>query len=188
MRRPRARARVECPGPVGAVGFSPMSFDPETGSVYIGALEVCELVTVTDCKLTGLRGEKEFCGNQGLAPGWKAPRGTFTAVNVTNGKIAWQRQLTSPILAGATATSGGVVFTADQHGTVYALDAKSGESLWQGNIGVAVSAPLEVYSVDGQEYVLAAAGGSALTLGFTLGPVGAKLVALKLDGSHLPGS
>ena len=109
-------------------------------------------------------------------------------MNVTNGKIAWQRQLTSPILAGATATAGGIVFTADQHGTIYALDAKSGETLWQGNIGVAVSAPLEVYSVDGHEYVLAAAGGSALTLGLTLGPVGAKLVALKLDGNHLPGS
>jgi PQQ-dependent dehydrogenase (methanol/ethanol family) len=185
---PTRKGTVECPGPVGAVGFSPLSFDPETASVYAGALELCELVTVTNCHITSLRGEKEFCGTQAKAPGWNKPRGTFTAVNVTNGQIAWQRQLTSPILAGATATAGGIVFTADQHGTIYAFDAKNGDTVWQGNIGVAVSTPLEIYSVKGQEYVLVSAGGSALTLGFQLGPVSSKLVALKLNGSHLPGA
>ena len=116
------------------------------------------------------------------------PRGTFTAVNITDGKIAWQRQLTSPIFAGATATAGGIVFTGDQHGTIYAFDAKSGETLWQGNVGIAISTPIEIYTVDGQEYVLGSIGGSALTLGLQFGPVGSELVALKLGGSPLPGS
>ena len=96
---------------------------------------------------------------------WKGPRGTLTAVNVTDGKIAWQRRITSAILAGATATAGGVVFTGDQHGTIYALDAESGETLWQGNLGFAISAPVEIYTVDDQEYVLASVGGSALNSG-----------------------
>ena len=184
---PTRKGTVECPGPIGAVGFSPLSFDPETGNLYVGALEVCELVTVTNCALHGLRGEEEFCGNQKLAPGWK-PRGTFTAVNVTNGQIAWQHKMTSPILAGATATTGGIVFTGDQHGTVYAFDAKSGKTLWQGNVNLAMSTPFEVYSVNGQEYVLGSIGGSALTEGLQLGALGAEIVALKLGGHQLPGS
>ena len=70
---PTRKGTVECPGPVGAVGFSPMSFDPETGSVYIGALEVCELVTVTDCKLTGLRGRRSSVESSAWRPGGKRP-------------------------------------------------------------------------------------------------------------------
>jgi glucose dehydrogenase len=108
-------------------------------------------------------------------------------VNVTNGKISWQHQMATPILAGATATAGGLVFTGDQNGTIYAFDAKSGDTLWHGNVELAISTPIEIYSVNGQEYVLASIGGSALTLGLHLGAVGAKLVALKLGGSHLPG-
>ena len=56
-RSPPARnGAIECPGPIGAVGFSPLGFDPQTASLYVGALEACEFVT--HCRL----GEVQFCG------------------------------------------------------------------------------------------------------------------------------
>ena len=180
---PTSKGTVECPGPVGGVGFSPLSFDPETASVYVGAIELCELVTIPGCR--GVSGEKEFCGVQ-RSPTGRKPTGTFTAVNVTNGRIAWQRKLTSPILAGATATAGGVVFTDDPRGTIYAFDARNGETLWQGDVGNAIITPIEIYNVDGEEYVLASIGSSALTVGLHFGPVSSELVALKLGRSPLP--
>ena len=37
-----------------------------------------------------------------------------------------------PVLAGVTPTAGGLVFTADLSGTVYAFDADDGRVRWQG--------------------------------------------------------
>ena len=68
------------------------------------------------------------------------------------------------------------------------LRRTDGETLWQGNLGLAASTPLEIYSIDGQEYVLGSIGGSALTIGPTTPPLGSELVALKLDGRPLRGS
>ncbi len=95
--------------------------------------------------------------------------------------------MSTPMIGGATATAGNIVFTGDQHGTLYAYDAKSGKTLWSGDLGLAFGSAPVIYTIDGQEYVLAAIGGSALTASQKLGPIGAKLVALKLNGSPLPG-
>jgi glucose dehydrogenase len=94
----------------------------------------------------------------------------------------------TPMIGGATATAGGIVFTGDQHGILYAFDAKTGKTLWTGDLGLAFGSAPVVYTVAGQEYVLAAIGGSALTASSKLGPIGAKLVALKLNGTPVPSS
>jgi len=121
-------------------------------------------------------------------PGPKNIGGTFTAVNVTNGQIEWQNQMPAPMLAGATATASNIVFTGDEGGKLYAFSAENGETLWKGNLGLALNSAPEIYTVGGQEYVLAVIGDSAVTLGTSGGPVGGELVALKLGGSRVPGS
>ena len=59
---PTRKGALECPGPVGAVGFSPLSFDPETASVYIGALEVCEFVTSPSSCCPPFQAWRSFAG------------------------------------------------------------------------------------------------------------------------------
>jgi PQQ-dependent dehydrogenase (methanol/ethanol family) len=181
---PTSEGTLECPGAVGGSQYAPLAFDPEAGAVYVSGLNLCQVLTVTT-KVVG--GEKEFGGDR-VTPSSEKPSGTFTAVNVTNGKVLWAHNMPTPMIGGATATAGGIVFTGDQHGILYAFDAKTGKTLWTGDLGLAFGSAPVVYTVAGQEYVLAAIGGSALTASSKLGPIGAKLVALKLNGTPVPSS
>jgi alcohol dehydrogenase (cytochrome c) len=185
---PTTKGTLECPGAVGGSQYAPLAFDPEAGATYVSGINLCQILTVTK-KPNGNEkggGEKQFGGDR-TTPSKEKPSGTFTAVNVTTGKIMWAHNMSTPMIGGATATAGDIVFTGDQHGTLYAYDAKSGKTLWSGDLGLAFGSAPVIYTVDGQEYVLAALGGSALTASQKLGPIGAKLVALKLNGSSLPG-
>jgi alcohol dehydrogenase (cytochrome c) len=176
---PTTKGTLECPGAVGGSQYAPLAFDPEAGDVYVSGINLCQILTVSK-KVYG--GEKDFGGDR-TTPSKEKPSGTFTAVNVTTGKVAWAHAMSTPMIGGATATSGNIVFTGDQHGNLYAFEAKTGKTLWTGNLGLAFGSAPVIYTIDGQEYVLAALGGSALTASEKLGPIGAELVALKLGGS-----
>jgi alcohol dehydrogenase (cytochrome c) len=180
---PTSKGTLECPGAVGGSQYAPIAFDPEAGDTYVSGVNLCQVLTVTTKVVSG---EKEFGGDR-TTPSKEKPSGTFTAVNVTTGKIAWSHTMSTPMLGGATATAGNIVFTGDQKGNLYAYNAKTGATLWTGNLGLAFGSAPVIYTIAGQEYVLAAVGGSALTASEELGSIGAKLVALKLHGSPLPG-
>jgi PQQ-dependent dehydrogenase (methanol/ethanol family) len=181
---PTTKGTLECPGAVGGSQYAPLAFDPEAGDVYVSGVNLCQILTVST-KVYG--GEKEFGGDR-TTPSKEKPSGTFTAVNVTTGKIAWAHAMSTPMVGGATASAGNLVFTGDQHGNLYAFEAKTGKTLWSGNLGLAFGSAPVIYTVDGQEYVLAALGGSALTASEKLGPIGAELVALKLGGAPVADS
>jgi len=178
---PTTEGTLECPGAVGGSQYAPLAFDPEAGDVYVSGVNLCQILTVNSKHY----GEKDFGGDR-TTPSNEKPSGTFTAVNVTTGKIAWAHNMSTPMIGGATATSGNIVFTGDQHGTLYAFEAKTGKQLWTGNLGLAFGSAPVIYTIAGKEYILAAVGGSALTASQNLGPIGARLVALTLGGSPLP--
>jgi alcohol dehydrogenase (cytochrome c) len=175
---PTTKGTLECPGAVGGSQYAPLAFDPEAGDVYVSGINNCQILTVNNEHY----GEKDFGGDR-TTPSKEKPSGTFTAVNVTTGKVAWAHAMSTPMIGGATATSGDIVFTGDQHGNLYAFEAKTGKQLLKADLGLAFGSAPVIYTIDGQEYVLAALGGSALTASEKLGPIGAELVALKLGGS-----
>lgn len=179
---PTTKGTLECPGAVGGSQYAPIAFDPTSADVYVSGINLCQILTVMK-KSVG--GEKDFGGDR-VTPSKEKPSGTFTAVNVTTGKIAWAHKMSTPMIGGATATAGGIVFTGDQNGTLYAYDAKTGKTLWTGNLGLAFGSAPVIYTIGGQEYILVALGGSALTASQKLGPIGAQVVALKLGGTPIP--
>jgi quinoprotein glucose dehydrogenase len=66
-------------------------------------------------------------------------------------------------VGGATATGGGLVFTAvSGTGLLLALDARSGKTLWSHRFDDRIDAAPSVYSVRGREFVLVALGGSPI--------------------------
>jgi len=52
------------------------------------------------------------------------------------------------------------VFFGEGNGLFKALDAKSGQLLWQYQAGAGVNAPPVSYSVNGKQYIAVAAGGN----------------------------
>jgi len=72
------------------------------------------------------------------------------------------KQLT-PAVSGVMATAGGVVFSGTQEGNLFALDADTGEALWDFYVGGGVRAAPMSFSLNGQQYVSIAAGQSIFT-------------------------
>jgi alcohol dehydrogenase (cytochrome c) len=178
---PTKKGTLECPGAVGGSQYSPLAYSPETQAVYVSGINLCMVLKVT---YENHNGETEFGGDR-VVPEEEEKTGTFTAVGTNTGEVLWKKDMPTPMDGGATATAGGLVFTGDQQGILYAFDAKTGDDLWQGDLKLAFGTAPVVYSIDGQEYVLATVGGAALTASEELGEIGAKVVALKLGGKKL---
>ena len=85
-------------------------------------------------------------------------RGWLTAYDAENGAVRWKRELPHPVLAGVTPTAGGVVFTADLGGVLYALDANDGRIVWQLDSGQSAGGGVITYVAGGRQLVGVASG------------------------------
>jgi glucose dehydrogenase len=179
---PTTTGTLECPGAVGGSQYSPLAYSPETQAVYVSGINLCMYLKVT-YETRG--GEKQFAGDR-VVPKDTEKTGTFTAVGTDTGEVLWKHDMPTPMDGGATASAGGLVFTGDQQGVLYAFDAADGEDLWQADLKLAFGTAPVIYSIDGTEYVLATVGGAALTASEELGEIGARVVAFNLGGKKLP--
>jgi glucose dehydrogenase len=84
----------------------------------------------------------------------------LVAIDTETGKLAWTHMTKQPLIGGALATAGNLVFFGEGDGDFNALDAKSGQLLWHYHLGAGVNAPPISYEVDGTQYVAVAAGGN----------------------------
>ena len=71
----------------------------------------------------------------------------------------WDFPLTQGSLtSGVLATAGGVVFASSREGYLFALDARTGASLWRFQTGAAIDASPISYSVAGKQFVAVSSG------------------------------
>jgi outer membrane protein assembly factor BamB len=63
-----------------------------------------------------------------------------------------------PLVAGVTATAGGVLFTGDVGNNFLAFDARTGKTLYSFNTGGSVAGGIISYDIGGKQYVAAASG------------------------------
>jgi alcohol dehydrogenase (cytochrome c) len=89
------------------------------------------------------------------------------------------------MFVGTVTTAGGLVFAGDSEGTLMALDARTGELLWQFRTSAEiVSAPM-TFAVDGKQYV-AVVSGMGVRKSTNLAGVALRRDALKMK--EVPGS
>jgi quinohemoprotein ethanol dehydrogenase len=154
------------PGPYGAHNWFPMSFNPQTGLVYLPAQGIP----------LNLTPEKNFQqnaptpGKLGAVTGWnvghvvngqppKAPIfGRLIAWDPVQQKEAWRVDYPAPWNGGTLTTAGNLVFQGTADGRFIAYDARSGKSLWETPTGTGVVAAANTYLVDGVQYVSVAVG------------------------------
>ena len=154
------------PGPYGAHNWHPMSFNPDTGLVYLPAQNI-------PVNLTGQKNWKhnanqpgEFMGSLGWNVGYalnatppKAPMfGRLIAWDPVKQKEAWRQEHVSPWNGGTLTTAGNLVFQGTADGRFVAYNATSGEKLWDSPTGTGVVAAAATYMVDGKQYVSVAVG------------------------------
>ena len=63
-------------------------------------------------------------------------------------------------------TAGGLLFGGDANGRFRAYDQRSGNVLWEINLGAPVNGYPIAFAVRGKQYIAVSTGGSGLALGF----------------------
>ena len=163
---PTADGTRMLPGANGGQEWSPLTVNPELQYAYtVGLHQPMYYKTHYSPHETGGR---LWLGSAFQAIAGEAQWGTVTAINLQTGKKAWQVKTDQPMVGGATATAGSLVFTGEGNGWFKAYDAKSGAVLWQFYCGAGVNAAPSVFQVDGEQFVAVAAGGN-FQLGYPLG-------------------
>ena len=161
--------RFISPSPMGGHSWNPMSYDPETGLVYIPTIEN---------------------GQEGLFSG----KAFLRAWDPLRGRIVWDVPMSDwwdrP---GVLATAGGLVFQGTGTGHFCAYDALTGQKRKDIEVGTSIGAGPMSYSIDGTQYiaVMAAWGGGGWSFqhptsaAYQRGNEG-RIIAFKLDGGPTP--
>ena len=159
----RNNPREIYPAPNGAHSWHPMSYHPGTGLVYFPARDIHGWY-VEDPDFEYLPGSN----NLGLHPDLSIELAeTQTPPLPTAKLLAWdpvaQREVWSADKAGAwnggvLSTAGGLVFQGSGDGRFVAYDASTGAELWEVRSQTGIMAPPVTYTVNGEQYVVVAAG------------------------------
>ncbi len=170
------------PGANGGAEWSPPAYSPQTHYLYILAMD--QLMHFTTKPATSTPGLIRLgSAFTNVAPG-SIQDGPFVALDVETGKIAWQYKAPQPLIGGALATAGNLVFMGEGNGWFDAFNARSGDRVWRYNLGAGVNAPPITYQVNGEQYIAVAAGGNfQMTY-----PYGDTLAIFKLSSAAAAGS
>lgn len=88
--------------------------------------------------------------------------GTLTAIDVNAGTVRWQNATKRPLVGGALATAGGIVFYGEggpRGGAFVALEAETGRELFRFQTRGGVNAAPMTFLANGKQLVAVAAGG-----------------------------
>src|SRR2546426_265920 len=163
--RPTAGGVRIAPSAPGGSSWSPVAFSPQTEAVYISVLHMpARYISRT----LGPGPSSPWKSYTFFVPLRDEHWGTFTAIHASTGKIVWQKKTDQPMVGGALATAGGLVFVGEGHGYFDAFGANAGDVLWRFRCDAGVNAPPISYEVDGVQYLAVAAGGNSI-FGYPLG-------------------
>ena len=154
---PTAAGARMLPGANGGVEWSPMAVNPELNMAY--ALNLHQPMTY-HVEASKYPGGKLWLGGAFKVIGDEKQWGRLAAVNYNTGKMDWHFDTAEPLIGGALATAGGLVFYGEGNGLFRALDAKSGKLLWEHNCGAGANAMPVSYAVGGKQYVAMGCGGN----------------------------
>ena len=156
------------PGPAGAKEWTHAAYSPKTGLFY---------VPVQDVGATATRRRREF---KESIPYWGAGvqvdaedmTGSVSAFDA-NGEEKWRWRNEIPMCASVLATGGDLVFAGEPSGEFNALDARTGEQLWQFQCGSGHHSSPTTYMLDGRQYIAVPVGWGGWVEGFLPGMLGA---------------
>jgi len=157
------------PGPAGGKEWTHAAYSPRTQLFYAPVQDVGAEVTLR---------HREF---KESIPYWGASvvvdatdmYGSVSAFDPLSGKEVWRWRNEVPMCASVLATGGDLVFAGEPTGEFNALNARTGELLWQFQTGSGHHSSPTTYSVDGRQYVVVPVGWGAWVEGFLPGMLGA---------------
>ncbi len=164
-------ATIVKPSTEGGHNWSPISFNPTAGLVYLSVLDSASIhATLPDWKIdlhdqttSADRGYHGPVRDQWLK---LVSKGRLVAWDPVARREVWHADQPFPRSGGTLTTAGNLVFQGRADGKFIAYRATDGKPLWEFDTGVGISAGPMTYSVNGTQYVAVMAGwGGPTTLG-----------------------
>lgn len=179
---PNHPAKGVCPNLIGGKNWQPMSYNPETGYVYIPTNNVCMDWSVSEVNYK--RGVFYLGAEFPTTAGPGGYLGEIMAWDPVKQKKVWGVKEDLPFNGGTLTTAGGLTFYGNMHGEFRALDAKTGKILWSANLGTGIGAGASTYTIGGKQYI-AIVVGRTVSLPAFLADIGKTMVAATPEGGAL---
>jgi PQQ-dependent dehydrogenase (methanol/ethanol family) len=162
---PSAQGTRMLPGANGGSEWSPIAVDPRLNYAFVAGLhQPMNYITHNAPWEKG----RLWLGSAFVAIPGEEQWGTYTAINLATGKVAWQNKVPQPMMGGGLATAGGLTFTGEGNGNFNAFDSRTGKLLWQFNGGAGCNSAAMSFTFKGEQFVAVACGGN-FQLNFPLG-------------------
>ena len=145
-----------CPGALGGAEWNGPAYDPAANTLFEPANDWCNVIK-KDKEAPRYDAPMYLGGLPHFDPLEKA-RGRLTAFDASTGRERWRYDAASPMLAGVTVTSSGLLFTGEFSGDFLAFDAATGKVLYRFHTGGPVAAGVISYEIKGKQYVAALSG------------------------------
>ena len=146
-----------CPGLLGGMEWNGPAYDPGSNTLFVPAVDWCGIFSKAPKDPPIMQGMHYYGGSVASDPRDKS-KGWLSALDASTGTERWKYASPTPLVAGVTATSGGVLFTGDLHNDFLALDAKTGEVLYRFNTGGSIGGGVVSYALDGKQYAATVSG------------------------------
>ena len=146
-----------CPSAPGAKDWQPSAFSPRTGLIYLPHQNLCMDVEAMEANY--IAGTPFVGMNVKMFAGPGGYRGEFTAWDpVRRGKV-WSIQEKFPVWSGTLVTAGDVAFYGTMEGWFKAVNARTGEKLWEFKTGSGIiGQPVSYRGPDGKQYIAILSG------------------------------
>jgi lanthanide-dependent methanol dehydrogenase len=149
--------RDACPAPPGVKDWTPSSFSPRTGLIYLPHNNLCAEAQGTQANY--IAGTPYVGMNVRMYAGPGGNRGIFSAWDPVQAKTVWSIKEELPVWSGSLVTAGDVAFYGTMDGWFKAVDARNGTILWQFKTGSGIiGQPITYRGPDGKQYVAILSG------------------------------
>lgn len=183
LQTPQPNGQPTWPGNQGGTNWYSPSFSPRTELFYVTAWE--DYATIYRREQAEYVPGRTFGGGGGRqltpvpgAPGVRIGRttpinnwtdavghGAVIAIDPRTGEHKWKFNQFDVSDSGILTTGSDLLFTGGREGYFQALDARTGEVLWNASLGGQIANGPMTYTVDGKQYVSIISGNSLVTFG-----------------------
>ena len=149
---------LACPHASGGKDWEAGAYSPRTNTMYMPLRNVCSRMRAMaePDEQDEARRLYAIAWRPEISPGTDHV-GSVQAISAETGQVVWNHQQRAATMSLA-ATGGGLVFGGDVNGRFRAFDDRTGEILWEVNLGSPVSGFPITYAVDGRQYVAVSTG------------------------------
>jgi PQQ-dependent dehydrogenase (methanol/ethanol family) len=146
-----------CPAAPGAKDWQPSAWSPRTKLIYVPHQHLCMNWKTADVGY--IAGTPYVGATADFYAGHGGYRGEFMAWDPVARKKVWSIHENLPVWSGALVTGGDIAFYGTMDRMMKAVDAKTGELLWQFRAGSGIiGQPITYQGQDGRQYIAIMSG------------------------------